>query len=199
MVSWINFGVLVASALLMLYFYVRSVSPAALEVKLGEAAYARCKRDRVIASAFEGIAAATYIVYYFYPLPVSLPRTFPWSWWVSLAIAVIIAIPAGYLLWRGIKDAGQETIGPVKERGLYGGIYEKIRHPQALGEVAYWWVIAFVLHSPFLALFSVVWLPIFYAFCWAEEKDLVIRYGEPYVEYRRRTGLVIPRRKQRDE
>jgi protein-S-isoprenylcysteine O-methyltransferase Ste14 len=93
-----------------------------------------------------------------------------------------------------MKDAGKETMIPEKEHTLYGGIYRYIRHPQALGEVTFWWVIAFLLHSPFLVLFSFVWLPIFAIACWAEERDLVIRYGQAYEEYRRNTGFVIPKR-----
>jgi protein-S-isoprenylcysteine O-methyltransferase Ste14 len=73
------------------------------------------------------------------------------------------------------------------------GIYEKIRHTQAARGLTIWWVIAFALHSPFLALFSFVWVPIFYAACLAEEGDLVLRYGEPYEAYRRSTGFVVPK------
>ena len=99
-------------------------------------------------------------------------------------------------MFRGLKDAGEESLSPKKEHSLYGGIYHKIRHPQAAGEVTLWWVGAFALNSPFLAIFSVIWLPIFYIFCRAEEKDLAIRYGEPYLEYKRNTGFFIPKRKQ---
>ncbi len=196
MIAWINFVVLIVSALLFLYFYVKSVSPAALEKKMGEAAYAKCMHYRLIASAFEIVAVADYIVYFFYPLPVSLPQTFPWAWWVSIIIAIAIALPGGYLMGIGLRDAGKESIGPKKEHALYGGIYEKVRHPQATGEVTLWWVIAFILNSPFLAIFSFIWLPIFYIFCWAEERDLAIRYGEPYLEYKRNTGFLIPKRRK---
>jgi len=94
----------------------------------------------------------------------------------------------------GLKDAGEESLAPKKEHVLYGGIYKKIRHPQAAGEVTLWWVAAFFLNSPYLALFSFIWLPVFYIFCWAEEKDLVIRYGDAYLEYRKNTGFIIPKR-----
>jgi len=83
-----------------------------------------------------------------------------------------------------------------KEHTLYTGIYTKIRHPQAAGEITYWWVIAFVLHSPFLAVLSFVWVPVFYMMCVAEEKDLIIRYGEAYLKYKQDTGFLIPKRKQ---
>ena len=142
-----------------------------------------------------GVATVNYVIYYFYPLPIPLPTTFPWPWWVSALIALAIAVPSAYLFYRGVKDAGEETMIVREDHTLYGGIYEKIRHPQAAGELPFWWVFAFLLHSPFLALYSLVWIPIFVAICLAEERDLVIRYGEAYEEYRQRTGLPAPEEK----
>jgi protein-S-isoprenylcysteine O-methyltransferase Ste14 len=194
MIAWLNFVVLVISTLLTLYFYVKSAGPAALEQKIGPIAYKKCTQYRFISGLFMGIVTINYIVYVFYPLPVPLPQTFLWSWWVSALIAVVIAIPSGYVWIRGMKDAGEETMVVKKEHTMYGGIYQKIRHPQAVGELPFWWVMAFVLHSPFLVLYSLVWIPIFIAMCWAEERDLLIRYGEAYREYQKRTGFLIPRR-----
>lgn len=99
----------------------------------------------------------------------------------------------GYVWYRGMRDAGEETMVVKKEHTMYGGIYEKIRHPQAVGELPFWWVIAFLLHSPFLVLYSFVWIPIFIAMCLAEERDLRIRYGQAYVEYQKRTGFLLPK------
>ena len=192
-IVWLNFAVLITAAFSFLYFYVKSVSPAALTKKIGDIAYAKCKRYRLIASGFELVAIANYVIYFFYPLPVPLPRAFPWEYWISVIIALAIGIPSAYLMFRGLKDAGEESLAPKKEHTLYGGIYKKIRHPQATGEVVLWWVAAFFLNSPFLAIFSFVWLPIFYVLCWAEERDLVIRYGEAYLKYRQNTGFVIPK------
>jgi protein-S-isoprenylcysteine O-methyltransferase Ste14 len=194
MIAWINVAVMIVSTLLTMYFYVKSVGPAALEKKIGSAAYPACARYRSISGIFMGIACVNYVVYLFYPLPVSLARTFPWPWWVSALIAVSIAIPSAYLFGRGVRDAGEETMTPRKEHVLYEGIYDKIRHPQALGEMPFWWVIAFLLHSPFLVLYSFVWVPIFIAMCRAEERDLLIRYGQAYAEYRERTGFLLPKR-----
>ena len=195
MIAWINISLLVISSFFFAYFYIKSVSPAALEKTVGEVAYSKCKRYRIIASIFELVAVANYVIYFFYPLPWSLPATFPWDWWLSILIAVLILIPSGYLMVRGLRDAGEESLAPKKEHRLFGGIYQKLRHPQAMGEVALWWVVAFLLNSPFLAIYSIIWLPIFYWFCRAEERDLIIRYGDAYLEYRRKTGLFIPRRR----
>lgn len=196
MISWTNIAVLVLSTLLTLVFYVKSVGPAALEKKIGPAAYDKCARYRLIASAFMSVASINYILYFFFPLPLSLPERFSWPWWVSAVIAAAIAIPSGYLWYLGLRDAGRETMFPGKDHTLYGGIYEKIRHPQALGELPFWWVFAFALHSPFLVLYSVVWIPVFLLMVLAEERDLLIRYSLAYEEYRQRTGFLVPRRKR---
>jgi hypothetical protein len=75
-----------------------------------------------------------YILYYWFPLSLPLPRIFPWPWRVSALIAVLITIPALYLMLRGVKDAGEKTIRPKREHGMYGGIYTRIQPPQAVGE-----------------------------------------------------------------
>ncbi|MFQ5833323.1 MAG: methyltransferase family protein [Candidatus Thorarchaeota archaeon] len=175
-------------------FYVRSVGPAALEQKIGEIAYERCARYRQIASIAFYAAFANFAIYYFFPLSTSLPQHFPWDYLFTASVATIVLIPSLYLMYRGVKDAGEETLTPRKEHSLYGGIYEIVRHPQALGEVWLGLVIALYLKSPLLALFSLIYFPAFYYFCVVEERDLVIRYGQAYVEYRDRTPMFIPRR-----
>jgi protein-S-isoprenylcysteine O-methyltransferase Ste14 len=195
MIAWINVAVLIVATLLTGTFYVKSVGPAALEQRIGERAYRLCTRYRFLAGLLMGVATLNYVVYFFFPLPLPLPHTFPWPWWVSAFIALVIAVPAGLLWFRGMKDAGEETMVTKKEHTLYGGIYDKIRHPQAAGEAPFWFVIAFLLHSPFLVLYSLVWIPIFVIMCLAEEKDLVLRYGEAYKAYQERTGFLFPRRR----
>jgi protein-S-isoprenylcysteine O-methyltransferase Ste14 len=190
MVNWINLISLILSAFLFLYFYVKSAIPATLEKRIGDIAYSRCTRYRLISGAFEIVAVVNYIAYFFFPLSVSLPRTFPWDWWISSVIGVLIATLGGYFLLKGLKDAGEESVFVKKEHNLFRGIYKKMRHPQAVGEVTFWWVIAFLLNSPFLALFSFIWIPIFYMICLVEEKDLVIRYGKEYLKYKRNTPFI---------
>ena len=194
MIPWINLSVLTISSFLFTIFYVKSVTPAALERKIGTSAYHKCSTYRKIASFFMFVAAGDFVMYYWYPLPLPLPTVFPWSWWVSAIIAVCIGMPSLYLMLRGVKDAGEETMRPRREHKMYGGIYERIRHPQAVGELPLWWVIAFLLHSPFLVLFSFLYIPVWYYFCVAEERDLLIRYGTAYEEYKARVGFWLPKR-----
>lgn len=195
MIPWINFVVLITSSVLFTFFYVKSVSPAALEREIGPSAYKKCATYRMVASAFMMVVAANYVLYYWFPLPLPLPTAFPWSWPVSAVIAVSIGVPSLYLMLRGVKDAGEETMRPKREHEMYGGIYERIRHPQAVGEFPLWWAIAFLVHSPFLVLFAFLYVPVWYYLCVAEEKDLLIRYGDVYEEYRQRVGFWIPKRR----
>ena len=193
MIHWFNFGILIVSSFVFTLYYVKSVSPAALEKRIGPSAYDRCATYRLISSVFMMIVVVNYILYYWFPLPLPLPRIFPWPWWVSMGIAVLIAVPSLYLMIRGVKDAGKETMAPKREHTMYGGIYNRIRHPQAVGEFPLWWVIAFLVHSPFLILFSFIYVPVWYYMCIAEERDLLIRYGSAYQEYRTRTGFWLPK------
>lgn len=195
MIPWINFTILIVSSCLFSVFYVKSVGPAALEKSIGPSAYQRCANYRLISSTFMFVAAANYVLYYWFPLPLPLPRTFPWPWWASPAITALIAIPSTYLMLRGVKDAGKETMTPKPEHTLYGGIYKRIRHPQAVGELPIWWALAFLVNSPFLALFSFIYVPVWYYFCLAEERDLLIRYGTAYEDYRGTTGFWLPKKR----
>jgi protein-S-isoprenylcysteine O-methyltransferase Ste14 len=196
MIPWLNFAALLMGGILMTIFYLLSARPAAMAQRIGEKAYFRAGIYRQISGIFMFTVTANYILYHWYPLPIDpFPPTFPWPYWVSALIAVAIAIPSLWLMIRGSLDAGKETLMPDPEHTLYGGIYQVIRHPQAVGEVPLWFVIAFLVHSPFLALFSVVWIPVWYGWCVAEERDLVLRYGQPYEEYRQRTGMFIPKRR----
>jgi protein-S-isoprenylcysteine O-methyltransferase Ste14 len=196
MIGWINFVDLLVATLLTLVYYIKSVGPAALERKIGPAAYAKCTRYRITSSIFMTLVGINYVVYAFNPIPLPLPRVFPWPYWVSALIAVIIAIPSGILFAREMKDAGEETMLVKKEHTLYGGIYQKIRHPQATGEVWYWWVFAFLCNSPFLVVYSFIWLPLFHLMSRAEERDLLMRYGNDYRAYMESTGMYFPKRQR---
>jgi protein-S-isoprenylcysteine O-methyltransferase Ste14 len=194
MFAWINFAVLLFSSILLLFFYVRSARPAGREKIIGPRAYRLCYYDRMVASALEFVITANFILYYFFPLATPLPQKFPWAWWISLVIAMLIGIPATILLVIGSIHAGEETIHPKKEHIMYGGIYTKLRHPQAVGEAFLFPVITILLNSPLLTLFSLIYFPIIIIMCYAEEQDLMLRYGDAYAEYCKRTGAFFPKR-----
>ncbi|MEJ2249650.1 MAG: isoprenylcysteine carboxylmethyltransferase family protein [Candidatus Lokiarchaeota archaeon] len=119
---------------------------------------------------------------------------------IGVIIGLIIIIPGAILMIKGELDAGSETIKPSEETKMYGGIYNYIRHPQSLGEFPMFIGIAFIANSWFLviimALFIVIYVPIMIYF---EEQDLIRRFGKDYLEYRKRTGALIPKIRKKDE
>jgi hypothetical protein len=109
MMAWINFADLLFASLLFLFFYVRCAMPAGQEKIIGPKAYRLCFYDRLVSGGFEAVIMVNYILYYFYRLPTPLSDTFPWSWWMSLVIALTIGIPATALMVAGLRDAGEEA------------------------------------------------------------------------------------------
>ncbi|MFN2143919.1 MAG: methyltransferase family protein [Anaerolineales bacterium] len=193
MVPWINLAVMLVFIGLFTFLYVRSVSPAKLEAKLGEKAYLHCGKMRAISIFLLIAVMVNYLIYDIYPLPVPELETFNWSYWISLVLALVIAVPTTYMVATGMKDAGDEAIQPDKNSEMFHGIYDRIRHPQTW-EYAYFFSIALLLDNPFLLLFSLIWLPLMYIMMRAEEKDLLIRFGQEYENYMKRTGRLLPRK-----
>ncbi|TFF96679.1 isoprenylcysteine carboxylmethyltransferase family protein [Candidatus Thorarchaeota archaeon] len=194
LIAWFNLLVLVGATLLFLYVYVKSVSPVQLEQEIGEEAWEKCKKYRMLSGVFEFVTFVNYAIYFFFPLRIGLPLVLPWEYWISVVLAMVIFVFGLVLMSLGIRDAGKETLEPRKEHGLHGGIYNTVRHPQAIGESILWFPFALLLNSPFLVLYSFVWLPIFYLMCLYEERDLILRFGEGYQEYRERVGFILPKR-----
>ena len=194
MIAWINIAIMITSGFIFLYYYVKSVSPTALEKRIGEISYKKCTFCKKISGGFIAIPLINYIIYFFYPLLIPLPKTFPWAWSISFSIGIFVAISSGYLIWSGVKDAGEETMTPKKEHNMYKGIYNKIRHPQVIGEVFFWCVFAFCLNSFHLELISFIWKLVWYIMLKADEKDLIIRYGKKYKDYMSKTGYIIPKK-----
>jgi len=211
MIEWINFILMLVFPVLCAYYYAQSVSIIQLERaffhtrlfalfkfddgrrKIGPDAYKRGEQYSFMSLFFFVMICITYLTYYFYPLQVPLPQTFPINGWILAPIAALFIIPLGYVYYMAAKDAGEGTIRPKKESELYGGIYTKIRHPQAGALLPIGWILGFILNSPFLVLLSFIWVPAFYLMCLAEEKDLILRYGDTYREYMKKTGFFFPK------
>jgi len=167
-----------------------------LERITGKNAYARCAHLRVFSMLTMTIAMLAFLLCHFFPIMDGLPDRFNWPEWISTAIALMIALPSLTLVILGMKDAGSETAVPKKEHQLYSkGIYTRIRHPQAY-EALLWPAIAFGLNSPLLFLLSLPWLLLEYIMVMSEEFDLIVRFGEPYLIYKEKTGAFFPKKSQ---
>lgn len=194
MIAWVSFLIMVVLIFIFTALYIRSVSPAKLEPKLGERAYAHCGKVRANSIVILVLVLINYVICDLFPLPFPQLMTFWWPYYVSIILAVLISIPTTYMVFVGMRDAGDEAIQPDKESEMFQGIYERIRHPQTW-EYAYFFAISLLLDNPFLLVFSIVWLPLMYLMMRAEEKDLLLRYGQEYEDYMQRTGRLLPKRK----
>jgi protein-S-isoprenylcysteine O-methyltransferase Ste14 len=193
-ISLINFTVLIISFFIMGYVYIISIQPMKRAEKRGDKAWKECKIFRSVGGFFELVSVINLILWIWYPLPLFDEWKINENIWIGIIIGLIIMIPCLIILMKGVIDAGSETLSPSKETEMYGGIYNYIRHPQSLGEFPLFVAISFMLNSWFLILISavviIVYIPIMINF---EEKDLIRRFGDKYMEYKERTGALFPK------
>ncbi len=177
-------------------FYIISVCPAQLEIKIGEKAYKRCTLLRRISFVGMGISMVLEVVYFFIPLDMGLPlRLLPekTGWIASVAIGLFFTVFATIII-KKVSYVAPDSFAPQKKNKMFNGIYDRIRHPQAIADVSYWFAFAFLFNSTFLLIVAIIWIPINYIIVLVEEKDLKIRYGQAYVDYMKRTNRFVPKR-----
>jgi protein-S-isoprenylcysteine O-methyltransferase Ste14 len=160
--------------------------------KYGERGWDDCRRYRRIAGFFVAILLINMILWYWIPIP-ELNLVMHPNPRIPQFIGIIVLIPFAIILQKALKDASRETFEPTQETRLYGGIYNYIRHPQLLGRAPLTLVLTMWLNSLFLFIFACVFLGFFVpGIIYFEEKDLVKRFGGSYIQYRERTGTIIP-------
>jgi protein-S-isoprenylcysteine O-methyltransferase Ste14 len=199
LIAWINFLILNMVSIVCWWFYIRSVQPYTRANQLGDSAWKIAKRDRFITGILMFVIVINMIVWLWFPIPALAWLVNP-NWLVSIFIGLILACIFTPIWIKGIKDAGKETMEPSPSTELYGGIYNYIRHPQAVGEMPWFVIIPLFLNSLFLVLWSTTMIfivsPIIIHY---EEKDLIERFGDKYRKYQQRTGAIFPKlRKPKD-
>jgi protein-S-isoprenylcysteine O-methyltransferase Ste14 len=184
----------------MSYLYVLSIQPVKRSKKFGEKAWIDCKKYRSMGGLFELISLINLVLWIWFPLPIIDKWIISHNIWLGIIIAISIMIPCSIILGMGLKAAGSETLSPSKDTLMYGGIYNFIRHPQTLGEFPMFVAISFALNSWFLVLISSIfiisYIPIMMHY---EEKDLIRRFGEDYIEYKENTGALFPKLKKKNK
>ncbi len=195
---WINFTFLNLSILLFSLLYGISLMPATRSERIGERAWKQSKILRIFASVFETLLTVCIVLWHWYPIPEIDWEIFSTHWWIGLIIFSIIFIPGLIIMIKGVIDAGSETLTPAEENKMYGGIYERIRHPQTVGEMPMFVALAFALNSWFLVIYTFVFIVIYTPIImYFEEKDLVKRFGEDYRQYQKDVGAFFPKRKKK--
>jgi methanethiol S-methyltransferase len=114
-----------------------------------------------------------------------------WGMYISY-IFYLLGILLIVLGWREIYKrywSKEEGKGELVTNGIYG----YIRHPQytgfmliTMGMIFEWATLPLLIMWPLLAI-------IYYRLAKKEEGDMEIEFGRKYAEYRRRTGMFLPR------
>jgi len=126
----------------------------------------------------------------------------------NIVIAVIFLVVGFFwAIWANVEiyRMGQGTPVPFKEiqtRNLViRGPYKYTRNPMVFGYILIWIGMGFFLNSLFLTLgfTSIITILLIVLIKLWEEKNLEKRFGESYVEYKKKISFIIPlpRKKQK--
>lgn len=192
-IAMINFISLLISSILSFYFYVRSVMPFTLQKKIGEKAWKICNRFRILADILWTILIVNLLLWIWFPLSyINFPIT---ERFLPLLItSLILIVPFIIITIKAVLDAGKETVKTSEETRMYIGIYNHIRHPQMLGATPVVLLTCCLLNSlTLLIIFTILMVIIVPIVIYYEEKDLITRFGDSYLDYKKKTGAFIPK------
>jgi len=124
------------------------------------------------------------------------PFIFRFPFVSCMQILGLILTSAGYFvfIWsvvaRGRYSVSWEM--PENQRLITWGPYRHVRHPSYLGYFLMFFGLFFIWPNLF-TLFPLVAIPGYFRVTFEEERLLVQRFGDEYVEYQKKTGRFIPR------
>jgi len=185
---------LLLSTIGLAYYYTRSVQPMIRTEKQGSSAFEQCGKDRSLSGLFETLVFIAYIAYALTKRD-RIP-SFPWPYPITAIVASILIVVGGYLFYVSIRDAGKETMKPNKDHDMFKGIYEHVRHPQTTATLMIWFGTAIMLNQIFLFLYTLILVVVYVRATAFEERDLILKYGDRYIDYQKRTPAYIPRFKK---
>jgi len=111
---------------------------------------------------------------------------------VVLAIGVIVTASGVAVWWSGSAALrGSQRI----EKLATNGPYKYVRHPIYVGMYILFLGIGLVFFSWWWFIVMIVFAPFWYLECRAEEEELMKRYGDEYAEYKKGTGMFLPKTK----
>jgi protein-S-isoprenylcysteine O-methyltransferase Ste14 len=108
--------------------------------------------------------------------------------WVVMVISIIMLLIAAYLIVEGWR-----TVYRGKRTLVTTGLYNQVRHPQYLGLIL--GSSAFLIQWPTIP--TLIMFPIliiaYYRLAKKEEKEMVERFGQEYLNYQRKVPMLLPR------
>lgn len=126
-----------------------------------------------------------------------LPRLFPGRLGLVVGGSFLVfgAFLCGWCVMRFWKAHGTPVPMNPPDVLITSGPYAWVRNPMVTGVFAALFGLGLVLHSPSVTL---LWTPAYVLIHWielkrVEEPELTRRFGAPYLEYRDRVPMFIPR------
>ena len=112
------------------------------------------------------------------------------TWYYNTTPGILILLGSGYLAWKGLRI----VFGEIRETPhvITKGVFSTVRHPIYLSAILlYLGQILLTLSLASLALWIII--VIFYWFISRhEEKLLIERFGEEYVQYMKKVPMLFP-------
>jgi len=135
---------------------------------------------------FAGLISLSYTSIFYVQFPLMVYMQF-----LGLALT---AVGYGVFIWS-IVARGTYAVSwkmPEDQKLVTWGPYKRVRHPSYLGYFLMFFGLFFLWTNP-LTFFPLLAIPGYFRVTSQEEKLLIQRFGEEYLEYQKTTGRFIPR------
>lgn len=133
-----------------------------------------------------------------------LPGHIPVLYYWGIAIGSILLLVGFLVLVSAIKTlsvrraSGKDLFKPKSESKLVTtGIYAHVRNPVYLGNTLMLWGWFFILQLTVVLFLTILFMIHFYLVAKWEEKELTERFGDDYLQYKKRVPFIIPSLKKR--
>jgi len=174
--------------------------------KSGTRTYAEVERPYGLAIALAAVGTIAYflvtllLLFLVFPEPSSVLSSFPFGcqfpFMDYVQILGLVLTSLGYFLfiWSVVVRGRYATSWEMPEHQelVTWGPYRYVRHPSYMGYFLMF-VGLFLLWSNVFTFFPVLAIPGYYQITFEEERLLVLRFGEEYVNYQNRTGRFVPK------
>lgn len=121
---------------------------------------------------------------------------FDLSFWIYIKVLGLILTSIGYFLFIwSVVVRGEYAVSwemPENQDLVIWGPYRHVRHPSYLGYFLMFSAFFFIWPNP-LTLFPLLAIPGYIRITSVEEELLMKRFGEEYLEYKKKTGQFIPK------
>ena len=152
--------------------------------------FAECGGKRTAISKKLEIIARIVIIFgfvgygfmiYFDPVEIGLSKS------ITLTLGLLFGV-TGVTMFMLTLSSPIAQKGFVERELLYTkGVYSRIRNPMYLSAMLFHVGVPLVFNSLLTFISAIIWIPIHFSWKRAEEKDLEKRFGEEYLEYKKRT------------